>query len=121
MPATAENIQTWWMNFGDAGIEVGMKRTLSLAFPALALLLAASVPVLRAADIPAEGSMAPDFTLKSQEGKTVSLKDFRGQWVVLYFYPKDMTPGLHDRSAQFPARSGSVHGEKGGHPGRQRR
>jgi len=41
---------------------------------------------------PAEGSMAPDFTLPSPDGP-VSLKDYRGQWVVLYFYPKDQTPG----------------------------
>jgi thioredoxin-dependent peroxiredoxin len=41
---------------------------------------------------PAEGSMAPDFTLPSPDG-LVSLKDYRGKWVVLYFYPKDQTPG----------------------------
>jgi peroxiredoxin Q/BCP len=42
---------------------------------------------------PAEGSAAPDFTLPSQDGSPVSLKDYRGKWVVLYFYPKDQTPG----------------------------
>ena len=42
---------------------------------------------------PAVGSAAPDFTLNTQEGKPVSLHDFKGKWVVLYFYPKDMTPG----------------------------
>ena len=42
---------------------------------------------------PAEGHDAPDFTLPSQEGSLVSLKDYRGKWVVLYFYPKDQTPG----------------------------
>src|ERR1700686_3945179 len=78
-----------------------MKRTLSLAIPALALFLAASAPVLRAADVPAEGSKAPDFTLQSQEGKTVSLKDFRGKWVVLYFYPKDMTQGCTIEAHNF--------------------
>jgi peroxiredoxin Q/BCP len=46
-----------------------------------------------AADVPAEGSKAPDFTLKSQDGTPVSLHSFRGKWVVLYFYPKDMTQG----------------------------
>src|ERR1700691_261276 len=42
---------------------------------------------------PAVGAKAPDFTLNSQEGKPVSLKDFKGKWVVLYFYPKDMSTG----------------------------
>jgi peroxiredoxin Q/BCP len=46
-----------------------------------------------ASDVPAVGAEAPDFTLSSQEGKPVNLKDFRGQWVVLYFYPKDFTSG----------------------------
>ena len=70
-----------------------MKTILSLA-----LLMAGSA---LAADMPAEGSQAPDFTLQSQEGKTVSLKDFRGQWVVLYFYPKDMTQGCTIEAHNF--------------------
>jgi len=40
-----------------------------------------------------EGSLAPDFTLTSDSGETVSLADLRGKPVVLYFYPKDDTPG----------------------------
>lgn len=36
---------------------------------------------------------APDFTLPNEKGDDVSLKDFRGKWVILYFYPKDDTPG----------------------------
>ena len=39
------------------------------------------------------GDMAPEFTLEDQNGKPVSLKDFRGENVVVYFYPKAMTPG----------------------------
>ena len=78
-----------------------MKLSFSLAIPALAMILAASAPVLRAADVPAEGSKAIDFTLQSQEGKTVSLKDFKGQWVVLYFYPKDMTQGCTIEAHNF--------------------
>ena len=42
---------------------------------------------------PAVGSDAPPFALPSQDGNTVSLGDYRGNWVVLYFYPKDQTPG----------------------------
>jgi len=75
-----------------------MKRLFSLTVPAAALFLAASA---FAAELPAEGTKAPDFTLQSQEGKTVSLKDFRGQWVVLYFYPKDMTQGCTIEAHNF--------------------
>jgi thioredoxin-dependent peroxiredoxin len=42
---------------------------------------------------PTVGSVAPDFTLPSQDGSPVSLKNYRGKWVALYFYPKDQTPG----------------------------
>ena len=62
----------------------------------LALLLAAAIISLvtysRAAH-PRKGSPAPPFTLKSQDGTPVNLADFRGKWVVLYFYPKDFTSG----------------------------
>ena len=40
-----------------------------------------------------EGTTAPDFTVLTDEGKQVSLRDYRGHWVVLYFYPKADTPG----------------------------
>jgi peroxiredoxin Q/BCP len=46
-----------------------------------------------------EGRKAPDFRLESSEGETVSLDDFKGKTVVLYFYPKDDTPGC-TREAQ---------------------
>jgi peroxiredoxin Q/BCP len=41
----------------------------------------------------AAGERAPDFTVLTDEGKTVSLADFRGKKVILYFYPKDNTSG----------------------------
>jgi len=50
---------------------------------------------------PAAGSAAPDFTLASQESAAVSLKDYRGSWVVLYFYPKDQTPGCTREAHNF--------------------
>jgi thioredoxin-dependent peroxiredoxin len=50
---------------------------------------------------PSPGSAAPDFTLASQEGASVSLKDYRGSWVVLYFYPKDQTPGCTREAHNF--------------------
>jgi len=57
---------------------------------------------LRAGDkAPAVGTEAPDFTLNSQDAKPVSLHDFRGKWVVLYFYPKDMTPGCTIEAHNF--------------------
>src|ERR1700735_1160438 len=50
-------------------------------------------PVAFAADTLAPGASAPNFTLPSQENKPVALSDYRGKWVVLYFYPKDQTAG----------------------------
>ncbi len=44
---------------------------------------------------------APDFTLPDQNGEDVSLKDFRGQWVVLYFYPRADTPGCTIEACEF--------------------
>jgi len=57
--------------------------------------------VSRSAATPAAGTNAPDFTLPSQEGTSVSLKDYRGKWVVLYFYPKDQTPGCSREAHNF--------------------
>lgn len=77
-------------------------RILTGLLPALAMLSTLSTPALHAADsVPAVGTVAPDFTLSSQEGKKVSLHDYRGQWVVLYFYPKDMTPGCTIEAHNF--------------------
>src|SRR5580658_859332 len=50
---------------------------------------------------PAVGTAAPDFTLNSQESKPVSLHDFKGKWVVLYFYPKDFTSGCTVEAHNF--------------------
>ncbi|MFS0862712.1 thioredoxin-dependent thiol peroxidase [Fredinandcohnia sp. 179-A 10B2 NHS] len=47
------------------------------------------------------GQKAPDFTLPASNGETVSLVDFRGKHVVLYFYPKDMTPGCTTEACDF--------------------
>jgi thioredoxin-dependent peroxiredoxin len=49
----------------------------------------------------AVGQAAPDFTLQANSDRTISLKDFRGQYVVLYFYPKDMTPGCTTEACDF--------------------
>jgi len=60
-----------------------MRQTLSVFLVATSLFAAT----------PQVGQMAPDFTLPSQDGSKISLRDFRGHWVVLYFYPKDGTSG----------------------------
>lgn len=61
--------------------------------------LAASVA--QAADSPATGSVAPEFKLQDQNGKWHELKDYRGKWVALYFYPKDKTPGCTTQACEF--------------------
>ena len=48
-----------------------------------------------------EGNPAPDFTLTSDSGERVKLSDFRGKTVVLYFYPKDDTPGCTTEACEF--------------------
>jgi peroxiredoxin Q/BCP len=50
---------------------------------------------------PGEGDRAPDFTLPDQDGRAVSLRQFRGSPVVVYFYPKDDTPGCTTEACQF--------------------
>lgn len=48
-----------------------------------------------------EGSLAPDFSLPDQQGKNHTLSQFKGRWVILYFYPKDMTPGCTVEACNF--------------------
>lgn len=55
----------------------------------------------QAGDLPRMGQPAPAFTLPDQEGKSHSLADYQGKWVVLYFYPKDDTPGCTQEACQF--------------------
>jgi len=55
----------------------------------------------RAADPLAEGAKAPDFSLPSQEDTNVKLSQYKGKWVVLYFYPKDMTQGCTIEAHKF--------------------
>jgi peroxiredoxin Q/BCP len=50
---------------------------------------------------PAAGKPAPDFSLTTGDGSQVSLKDYRGKWVVLYFYPKDFTGGCTMEAKNF--------------------
>jgi thioredoxin-dependent peroxiredoxin len=75
----------------------GNRMAIMLVLLAGGALLAWAAP----AAMPEVGQPAPDFTLPSQDGTDVSLKDFRGKWVVLYFYPKDMTPGCTIEAHNF--------------------
>ncbi len=50
------------------------------------------------------GQAAPDFTLKDQDGQDVTLSRLKGQAVVLYFYPRDDTPGCTKEACSFPRR-----------------
>src|ERR1700679_2748984 len=60
---------------------------------AIACVITLTPSVGLAADVAPVGSRAPNFTLPSQEDKQVSLAEYKGKWVVLYFYPKDQTSG----------------------------
>jgi peroxiredoxin Q/BCP len=70
-----------------------------------AVVLLVVVVVVRALQTgekaPPPGTPAPDFTLNSQDGKPVSLHDFKGKWVVLYFYPRDFTSGCTKEAHNF--------------------
>ncbi len=54
-----------------------------------------------AGPVPEVGTTAPDFSLPSENGTPVSLKDYRSKWVVLYFYPKDFTSGCTIEAHNF--------------------
>jgi thioredoxin-dependent peroxiredoxin len=81
-------------------------RTTRTTFFALlaALGLALGLSIASMADdeaMPQPGQMAPTFSLPSQDGSSISLNSFRGKWVVLYFYPKDMTSGCTIEAHNF--------------------
>ena len=65
------------------------------------------------------GTKAPAFSLQDQNGEVHSLSDYKGQKVILYFYPKDMTGGGHEPGVQFPGSVSAVPGERRGGVGCQ--
>ncbi len=67
-------------------------------FAALALLVS---QMARGGELPKVGEVAPDFELPDQNGGKHSLKEFAGKWLVLYFYPKDDTPGCTQEACAF--------------------
>jgi thioredoxin-dependent peroxiredoxin len=70
-----------------------------LAFAIVAVLACNRVSAVT--ELPAVGAAAPGFNLTSNEGKQVSLGDYKGKWVVLYFYPKDFTQGCTIEARNF--------------------
>jgi peroxiredoxin Q/BCP len=72
-------------------------------FTAVALAFALAAPAIAAAVAapPDLGSPAPAFRLQDQAGAWHELSDYRGKWVVLYFYPKDDTPGCTTQACEF--------------------
>jgi len=75
----------------------------TLLFAALILLnaLGMAIGATETQTQPATGTPAPDFKLTTGDGSQVSLKDYRGKWVVLYFYPKDFTSGCTMEAKNF--------------------
>ncbi len=73
----------------------------AFALSAFILFAAAGAAHADAATKPTVGAPAPDFVLNAQDGKPVSLKELRGKWVVLYFYPKDFTSGCSLEAHNF--------------------
>ena len=68
-------------------------------FGMLGMLLVSQLA--RAGEVPKAGDMAPVFQLPDQDGKVHTLADYRGKWLVLYFYPKDDTPGCTEEACKF--------------------
>lgn len=68
---------------------------------AMAITATAFGPVSSPGEVPVAGTAAPSFKLTTNEGKEASLADFKGQWVVLYFYPKDFTSGCTIEAHNF--------------------
>ena len=81
-----------------------MKKSLLLALvglATLALVKGADTQTQSTQTQPAVGQAAPDFKLATSDGSQVGLADFKGKWVVLYFYPKDMTSGCTMEAKNF--------------------
>ncbi len=72
-----------------------------LALVALAVSAATPAPVEGVMARPVAGAAAPEFSLVDQNGKNHKLADYKGKWVVVYFYPKDQTPGCTTQACQF--------------------
>ena len=76
---------------------LALRRTLVTALIVASASVFAEAPVTS----PAEGAKAPNFKLQDQAGEWHSLKDYKGKWVVLYFYPKDETSGCTTQACEL--------------------
>jgi thioredoxin-dependent peroxiredoxin len=76
-------------------------RTLSFVLLIITVFVVVTAFAWTADQAPWEGKAAPDFTLKSQDGAPITLSQYRGKWVVLYFYPKDFTSGCTIEAHNF--------------------
>ena len=74
---------------------------LLLAFAVCVALLLWRASASNKAALPRAGDLLPDFSLPDQFGKVRTAAEFRGRWLVLYFYPRDDTPGCTEQAAQF--------------------
>ena len=72
---------------------------ITVAFAAVAMMTPKTAMAAR--DTALVGTAAPAFSLPAQDGKPVSLSDYKGKWVVLYFYPKDQTQGCTIEAHNF--------------------
>jgi peroxiredoxin Q/BCP len=64
-------------------------------------LIVVFINIARAGGLPIVGQIAPDFSLPDQNGVVHTLKEYSGKWLVLYFYPKDDTPGCTQEACAF--------------------
>jgi peroxiredoxin Q/BCP len=98
-----------------------MNKFLVIGLVVAVVATVAAVPLFKAraaeSTMPTVGQVAPTFTLPSQKGTPISLTQYRGKWVVLYFYPKDMTSGctieahkFQDALPQFEAKNAVILG-----------
>lgn len=78
-----------------------MFQSITRAVATLMLTLACLGGSVARAEVPALGSMAPGFKLQDQNGNWHTLDEYRGKWLVLYFYPKDKTPGCTTQACEL--------------------
>src|SRR5437016_8215648 len=95
----AEALQTH-NKFKVRSLYMAKKRLLTYLV-AICTLFVCSAIAFGFGDPPVAGVVAPDFKLPTTEGGPVSLKDYKGKWVVLYFYPRDMTSGCTIEAHNF--------------------